>query len=135
MPPATIFKMPSRPGRHDADSLVIYLVDHGGKDTFRMRGTETLSAADLDSWLDTLQNTMTGKVTVIYDACESGSFLSSLTPPPGKERTCNHQHISGWRVPILYPRALYHSPTISGLMYLTGKASKMHLILPHKPYR
>jgi hypothetical protein len=70
----------------DADNLVIYLVDHGGKATFRMSGTETLSASELDSWLDTLQNTMTGKVTVIYDACESGSFLSALTPPNGKER-------------------------------------------------
>ena len=26
------------------------------------------------------------QVTVIYDACESGSFLSALTPPSGKER-------------------------------------------------
>jgi len=70
----------------DADSLVVYLVDHGGNSTFRMSGTETLSASDLDSWLDTLQTSMPGKVTVIYDACESGSFISSLTPPQGKER-------------------------------------------------
>ncbi len=71
----------------DADSLVIYIVDHGGNGTFRMSGAETLSASDLDSWLDQLQQTMPGKVTVIYDACESGSFLSALTPPVGKERT------------------------------------------------
>ena len=70
----------------DADSLVIYLVDHGGNNTFRMSGTETFSAVDLDGWLDTLQETVSGKVTVIYDACESGTFLSSLTPPSGKER-------------------------------------------------
>jgi DNA-binding beta-propeller fold protein YncE len=70
----------------DADSLVVYLVDHGGNGTFRMSGTETLSASDMDSWLDTLQETMPGKVIVIYDACESGSFLSSLTPPAEKER-------------------------------------------------
>ena len=70
----------------DADSLVLYLVDHGGNNTFRMSGTETLSASDLDTWLDTLQTTMPGRVIVVYDACESGSFLPSLTPPAGKER-------------------------------------------------
>jgi hypothetical protein len=70
----------------DAENLVLYLVDHGGEDSFRMSGTETLSASDLDSWLDQLQDTTSVKVTVIYDACESGSFLSGLTPPSGKER-------------------------------------------------
>ena len=70
----------------DADSLVLYLADHGGTGTFRMSGTETLSVSDLDSWLDTLQGTLSGRVTVVYDACESGSFISSLTPPSGKER-------------------------------------------------
>jgi len=70
----------------DADSLVIYLIDHGGNNTFRMSGTETLSASDLDTWLDTLQATMPGRVIVVYDACESGTFLPALTPPSGKER-------------------------------------------------
>ncbi len=70
----------------DADSLVVYLVDHGGNATFRMSGTETLPASELDLWLDQLQQTLPGKVTVVYDACESGSFLLALTPPAGKER-------------------------------------------------
>jgi hypothetical protein len=70
----------------DADNLFVYLVDHGGSGTFRMSGTETLSALQLDTWLDAVQASMPGKVTVIYDACESGSFLSALTPPSGKER-------------------------------------------------
>ena len=70
----------------DADGLLIYLVDHGGGGTFRMSGTETLSVADLDTWLDNLQTNISGNVTIIYDACESGSFASSLVPPPGKER-------------------------------------------------
>lgn len=69
-----------------AQSLVIYLVDHGGEHTFRMSGTETLTASQLDTWLDTLQNTMTGNLIVVYDACESGSFLSALTPETGKSR-------------------------------------------------
>ena len=69
-----------------ADSVLLYLTDHGGAGTFRMSGTETLSATELDAWLDTLQTTMSGKVIVVYDACESGSFLPMLTPPAGKER-------------------------------------------------
>jgi len=70
----------------DANDVVIYLVDHGGSGTFRMSGMETLSATDLDTWLDTLQATIPGKVMVIYDACESGSFVSELTSSEGKER-------------------------------------------------
>jgi len=70
----------------DATNLVLYLVDHGGNSTFRMSSNQTLSASDLDIWLDQLQQIISGKVTVIYDACESGSFLASLTPPTGKER-------------------------------------------------
>lgn len=69
-----------------ADDVVLYLVDHGGNGTFRMSDTETLSATSLDSWLDQVQQTINGKVVVIYDACESGSFLSSLKPPLGKQR-------------------------------------------------
>ncbi|MFC1495171.1 C13 family peptidase [Thermodesulfobacteriota bacterium] len=74
----------------DASQLLIYLVDHGGEDEFILYSDGdtniTLSANDLDDWLDTLQETMTGPVTVIYDACLSGSFISKLRPPEGKER-------------------------------------------------
>ena len=76
----------------DADSVLLYLTDHGGTGTFRMSGTETLAATDLDAWLDTLQATMPGKVIVVYDACESGSFLPILTPPAGKEAHRHDQH-------------------------------------------
>ncbi len=71
----------------DADNLVIYLADHGGNDTFRMSANETLSSATFASWLDTLQTARNIPVTVIYDACESGSFLADLAPPPqGRQR-------------------------------------------------
>ncbi|QTA88132.1 DUF4114 domain-containing protein [Desulfonema magnum] len=70
----------------DADSLVIYLTDHGEDKIFRMSESETLTAGELDSWLDTLQTDMTGKLTVVYDACKSGSFISELTPPENRER-------------------------------------------------
>ena len=70
----------------DAQNLFIYMVDHGGSGTFRMGETELLGAADLDSWLDTLQQAFSGTVTMVYDACESGSFLPYLLPPAGKQR-------------------------------------------------
>ena len=70
----------------DADNLFIYMVDHGGNGTFRMSGTELLYATNLDSWLDALQQTISGPVTMVYDACESGSFLPYLLPPAGKQR-------------------------------------------------
>jgi len=69
----------------DADNVVLYLVDHGGNGTFRMSGTETLSLSDLSDWLNTLQAMIPGKVIVIYDACDSGSLLTGLTPPAGRE--------------------------------------------------
>jgi hypothetical protein len=70
----------------DADSLILYLVDHGGVGTFRMSGAEILSAADLDLWLDQLQQKIFGRIIFIYDACEAGTFLSYLTPFSTKRR-------------------------------------------------
>jgi sugar lactone lactonase YvrE len=63
----------------DSDTLVIYLTDHGGKDVFRMSGTEIFSASDMNNWLNVLQASYSGKVIIVYDACESGSFISSLS--------------------------------------------------------
>ncbi|MGD9732107.1 MAG: C13 family peptidase [Desulfamplus sp.] len=71
----------------DASGLFIYMVDHGGNGTFFLNKTERyFKAADLDTWLDNLQQSMAGRVVVVYDACYSGSFIPILTPPPGKER-------------------------------------------------
>ena len=70
----------------DAHDLFIYMVDHGGNGTFRMGETELLGAGDLDIWLDSVQQTIPGSVTMVYDACESGSFLPYLLPPAGKQR-------------------------------------------------
>jgi hypothetical protein len=69
-----------------AENVVIYLVDHGGGDTFRMRANENLDSFDLAFWLDALQDSVTGKVIIIYDACQSGSFLSMLSSSAGQGR-------------------------------------------------
>ena len=70
----------------DAESLVLYLTGHGGDGTFRMSETEILRAEDLALWLNELQESMQGLVTIVYDACESGSFVSKLVPTSGKQR-------------------------------------------------
>ena len=66
----------------NAENLVVYLTDHGGTDdnggVFRLRGyaedSETLTASGLASMLDTFP----GRVIVIIDACQSGSFMDAL---------------------------------------------------------
>jgi LVIVD repeat-containing protein len=74
----------------NASRLLLYMVDHGEPDNFLLYAdgdySQKLSASDLDSSLDTLQETMTGPVAVIYDACQSGTFVSKLRPPEGKDR-------------------------------------------------
>lgn len=64
--------------------LVVYVVDHGNVGSFRMGELETLSVSDLESWLDTAQAGITGKVMVVYDACHSGSFISMLGNNPNR---------------------------------------------------
>ena len=75
--------------------LIIYMVDHGGQENFRMNeseilyasNTEFLTSSSLDTWLDKIQlDGNIDEVIVVYDACRSGSFISSLTPPEGKKR-------------------------------------------------
>ncbi|MGE0086447.1 MAG: carboxypeptidase regulatory-like domain-containing protein [Desulfococcaceae bacterium] len=63
----------------DASGLLLYFVGHGGDGYFSISPTETLEAEVLNTWLDELQNTITGPVIFIYDACASGSFLAPLT--------------------------------------------------------
>ncbi len=62
----------------NADSLLIYLNDHGGTDTFTINENERLTAAQLASWLDELQASTSVRITVVYEACESGSFIDNL---------------------------------------------------------
>lgn len=62
----------------DADNVVIYLTDHGRNKVFVMTGATELQASQLDAWLDVLQQTMTGQLVIVYDACFSGSFIETL---------------------------------------------------------
>ena len=63
-----------------AEDLLIYLTGHGKAGTFWITYTANeqvaVTAQTLDGWLDGLD--LPGTLTVIYDACESGSFLPPL---------------------------------------------------------
>ena len=59
--------------------LTVYMVDHGFEDKFCLDGCATgaITPADLSGWLTTLEST-TGvdQVTVVIEACLSGSFIT-----------------------------------------------------------
>src|SRR5262249_15122717 len=47
--------------------------------TFRLNANETLSSDQLGPWVDALDTAIPGTVTVLMDACHSGSFLPALS--------------------------------------------------------
>lgn len=72
----------------NANTLILYLADHGGDGSFRVNETEILYAAELQTWLNTLQDmpSFSGQVIVIIDSCDSGTFQNALVPLSGKKR-------------------------------------------------
>lgn len=63
------------------DPLLMYMVDHGKINTFFVNGiANTLTASDLNNHLDNLTDaTGCHDITVVYDACYSGSFIDELS--------------------------------------------------------
>jgi hypothetical protein len=66
--------------------LVIYLEGWGDASRFQLSQTDSLSFQQLDTWLDSLQDELTGVVTVIYDGPVSGHLIPALTPQPNQTR-------------------------------------------------
>jgi hypothetical protein len=58
--------------------LYVYLIDHGGIDTFKIFPNEILTAAQLKAYLDQFQQATGRKVVVVIEACKSGSFANDL---------------------------------------------------------
>jgi len=69
----------------NANKLTVYLVGSTTNGLFRLSGTESLGAAQLDGWLDSYQSSNTS-VIVVMDFDGSGSYIPSLPAPPGAER-------------------------------------------------
>jgi len=66
--------------------LIVYLVGHGFYNSYQPNPNEALGSSQLDMWLDELQNSVSGRLVVIYDACFSGSFINELVPPLAEGR-------------------------------------------------
>ena len=58
----------------------VFMVDHGSQTAFLLNESETITPMDLDGWLDTQENALTGDAltkpsVVVLGMCYSGSFL------------------------------------------------------------
>ena len=69
----------------DTQDVTLYLVGESDGTDFLLSDSEVLPAAQLDSWLDTLQTSLPGKLTVVMDADNAGFYLARLTTPTGLE--------------------------------------------------
>jgi hypothetical protein len=63
----------------------IFMLDHGSPNLFHI-GNETISATELDSWMDTMESKLNAQAqqanrVLIYGACYSGSFIPTLSAP------------------------------------------------------
>jgi len=63
----------------DSTDLTLYITNHGGDKQFRMSETELLSVQELNTWLDQFQAESGAKITIVYDACQSGGFLDEIS--------------------------------------------------------
>ncbi len=59
--------------------LYIYLMDHGGDQTFRMGPSAILTATQLDASLDGFESGTLRESIVMIEACHSGTFVEPLT--------------------------------------------------------
>ncbi|MBN1672576.1 MAG: hypothetical protein JXR37_16160, partial [Kiritimatiellae bacterium] len=75
---------------NSTSNLFVYLVDHGadsaGVGYFRLNPSETLPAAELDAWLDDIQDTYQTRVTVLIDCCYAAGLLDELAYTGTAER-------------------------------------------------
>lgn len=62
----------------DASNLVLYLVGPGETGGFRPGADGLISGAQLDAWLDILQQSLDGTVLTLYDASFAGKVIPAL---------------------------------------------------------
>ncbi|MGA1863610.1 MAG: C13 family peptidase [bacterium] len=58
--------------------LFLFLVDHGGKGTYCLNPTESLTSYYLIDQIEAIADKVDDKIIFLYDACHSGSFLSEI---------------------------------------------------------
>ncbi len=69
-----------------ASGLILFFVGHGENGAYRINADETLEAEELNTWLSKVQENISGPVVFIYDACQSGTFISPLADTSHKNR-------------------------------------------------
>jgi hypothetical protein len=95
-------KEPVEAGGDAPEELIIYMTGHGGDATFQMNVMETLTAGELDEWMDYLQNEISLRIILIYDACMSASFMELVSSPNGAERISIFSASAGQRAWFLH---------------------------------
>jgi DNA-binding beta-propeller fold protein YncE len=71
----------------DTGNLTLFLIDHGGDKIFELNDEEELKVEELNQWLDIWQeNNPEGIITIIYEACKSGSFIPKLAEDKAHNR-------------------------------------------------
>ena len=73
-----VFAIAELDGENTQD-LVLYIVGEGGSQSLKINDKESLTPTQLDSWLDAINDVVTGNTTVILDSNNSGSFIPALS--------------------------------------------------------
>ena len=58
--------------------LYIYLIDHGGENTYNLFPGEIVNSNQLNSWITSFQNLTERNVIIVIEACKSGTFIDEL---------------------------------------------------------
>jgi PKD repeat protein len=68
------------------EHLFLFMMSHGDDGNISLTSEHKMHASELDQYLDQFQEQTGAKVTLIYDACHSGSFIPLMIPPENTER-------------------------------------------------
>ncbi|TFH26983.1 MAG: hypothetical protein E4G98_06565 [Promethearchaeota archaeon] len=89
-------------------TLGVYILDHGGTNTMANYPYSFLTASELDQLLDDFE-TASGcnRIFVVYEACESGTFLDELSQDNRIIMTSTEPGHSSWLSPYEPHRAMF----------------------------
>lgn len=125
----------------DAEELIIYMVDHGGEELFHLDYGDHITADELKTWLDGLQQTRAMRVIVIVDACMSGSFLNGLAITDGVHAQSERIVIAGagpnepaWfqnEGGISFSRYFWDTAYMTGRLFRSYISGRDHMVIQH----
>jgi len=81
--------------------LAVYIHDHGGTNAMANYPFSSLTASQLDQYLDDFEEASgCDRIIVVYEACSSGSFLDELSKSDRIVMTSTEPYYSAWWSPI-----------------------------------